>query len=98
MADGPDFGFSLLTDFKTKPKNTNSTQPENMTNIDVVAEELGFSSREPLPQRRKKKKVTKPTDQFNLRAHVEDINTFVDYAEKTNKSYREVFAELVKLL
>jgi hypothetical protein len=96
MTDGPEFGFGLLPEFKPKPKTEKSKNKDNIAEVDVAASKLGFSSREALPERRKKKGVTKPTDQFNLRAHIEDINTFVEYAEKTNKSYREVFADLVE--
>ena len=79
------------------PVKTQNTD-EITARVDKAGEELGFSARNQTVERRKKKSVTKPTDQFNLRAHIEDINRFVTYAEDNRKSYREVFEELVKKL
>lgn len=103
MTNKPAFGFDDLDAFKPRAKVTPSKQAETKQNdetekVDVVAEQLGFSSRETQISRRRKKGVVKPTEQFNLRAHIEDINRFVEYAERTNKSYREVFQELVNKL
>lgn len=61
-------------------------------------EALGFPSREPTTRRRVKR-MEGQTDQFNVRANVEDINTFVAWMEKNRyRSQREAFHELVKLI
>lgn len=99
MNDKPAFGFNDLSDFKPKPRPFKTkTLSDEANAVDSVGKDLGFTQREAPVERRRKKGVTKPTDQFNLRAHIEDINKFVEYAESTNKSYREVFAELIELL
>ena len=96
MSKEPAFGFNSLDEFKPKPKPTKTrTHDIEIEQVDSIGENLGFTPRNNTIERRKKKGVTKPAEQFNIRAHIEDINTFVDYAETSNKSYREVFAELV---
>lgn len=37
------------------------------------------------------------TEQFNLRARIEDINEFVDWCGRERLSYREGFARLMEL-
>jgi len=98
MAKTPSFGFTDLSDFKPKTPESQSDTMVNLEEVDAVADNLGFETREKQITRRKKKGVSKPTDQFNLRAHIEDINKFVDYAEKSGKSYRELFEQLVSRL
>ena len=98
MSDTPAFGFDGLDTFKPKPRPKAKTVETPTEEIDAAGETLGFHSRGQELKRRKKKGVTKPVEQFNIRAHIEDINRFVAFAEQTNKSYREVFSELVKKL
>lgn len=99
MSDKPAFGFEGLDEFTTKPKpiKTKSTTADTKA-IDEAGVKLGFTPRNNSVERRKRKGVTKPVEQFNLRAHIEDINRFIEYAESENKSYREAFADLVENL
>lgn len=99
MAEKPAFGFNDLSDFKPKPKPVKTHSADvAAAAVDAAGQNLGFAAREAPVERIRKKGVTKPVDQFNLRAHIEDINRFIAYAESTNKSYREVFAEIVQHL
>ena len=99
MNTKPAFGFSGLDEFKPKPKPVKTRTQEIETEaVDNAGEDLGFTPRGQTVERRKKKGITKPVEQFNIRAHIEDINRFVDYAENSNKSYREIFSDLVKKL
>ena len=98
MTNIPSFGFTDLSDFKPKTADSKSGSIINIEEVDAVAENLGFETREKQIIRRKRKGVSKPTDQFNLRAHIEDINKFIDHAEKSGKSYRELFEQLVSRL
>ena len=97
MTDKPAFGFQNLGDFTPTPKPA-SAQPTKTDEIDEAASKLGFFARDTTNQRRKKRRVSKPVDQFNIRAHIDDINRFVEFAETNNLSYRQLFSELVKKL
>lgn len=98
MNDTPAFGFNELDRFKPKPRPKEKKGEVQTDEIDAVGEDLGFHSRGQELKRLKKKGVSKPVEQFNIRAHIEDINRFVAYAEQSNKSYREIFSDLVKKL
>lgn len=52
---------------------------------------------EPL-KRKKRQGVEEPSDQINIRAAVTDINKFISWCERNRYSYREGFAQVVKLL
>lgn len=89
----PAFGFGNLADIKPEP-STSSVSAE----IDRVGEQLGFRSREVVQRRKRRVAVDEPTDQFNLRAAIADINTFVEWSERERMSYREAFGRLVRLI
>lgn len=66
--------------------------------VDQAGERHGFVSRE-APQRRKRRMGgSEPTDQFNLRAAIADINTFVSWCERERISCREGFSRLVQAI
>lgn len=99
MTNKPSFGFDKLAEFKPRPEAAAAHKVDNKADveaIDEVAMRHGFESRERASGRRKRSKVIKQTEQFNLRAHIEDIDLFVEYAEKHNLSYRVVFEQMVK--
>lgn len=56
----------------------------------------GVPSRDVAVKRRRRQGTDEPVDQFNLRASVEDINAFVDFAERHRLSYREAFGLLMR--
>jgi hypothetical protein len=91
----PSFGFEGLSDIQPTPAP--SGQGTITRQIDQVADRLGFTSREGAV-RRKRRTSDEPTDQLNLRAAIPDINRFVEWCERNRYSYREGFAELVKLI
>ncbi len=99
MNTKPDFGFQDLSSFrtKTKPEKT-SIEAIELAAVDCAGENLGFTARNEAISRRRKRGITKPVEQFNIRAHIEDINRFVAHAEHTNKSYRQIFSDLVEKL
>jgi hypothetical protein len=92
----PSFGFEGLSDIQPTPMPAPARQPVEQE-IDRAAERLGFTSRE-AAVRRRRRQPEDPTDQLNIRAAIPDINRFVDWCEQNRYSYREGFAELVKLI
>jgi hypothetical protein len=91
----PSFGFEGLADIQ--PASTPSREPIPH-DIDRAGERLGFTSREATVRRKRRQPNEEPTDQLNLRASIPDINRFVEWCESNRYSYREGFAELVKLI
>jgi len=91
----PSFGFEGLADIQ--PASTPSREPIPH-DIDRAGERLGFTSREATVRRKRRQPNEEPTDQLNLRASIPDINRFVEWCERNRYSYREGFAELVKLI
>jgi hypothetical protein len=92
----PSFGFEGLSDIQPTPAP--SGQGTIARQIDHVADRLGFTSREGTVRRKRRQASDEPTDQLNLRAAIPDINRFVEWCERNRYSYREGFAELVKLI
>jgi hypothetical protein len=92
----PSFGFESLSDIQPTPAP--SGQGTIPRQIDQVADRLGFTSREGAVRRKRRPASDEPTDQLNLRAAIPDINRFVEWCERNRYSYREGFAELVKLI
>ena len=88
----PSFGFEGLADIQPAPTTSRESIPHD---IDRAGERLGFTSREATVRRQPNEE---PTDQLNLRASIPDINRFVEWCESNRYSYREGFAELVKLI
>lgn len=79
-----------------KPEDIPPRPPQAVA--DAAAKAVGFDSRQPTTRRRVKR-MEGQTDQFNVRANVEDINKFVAWMEKNRyRSQREAFHELVKLI
>lgn len=93
----PSFGFGSLDDFRPARAET-LPSPAPHQAVDQVAERLGFASREAVVRRRRRPPIEGPTDQINIRASTADINAFVEWCEKNRFSYREGFAELVRLI
>lgn len=88
--------FASLETFK--PDVLEETPAPPLEKIDAAAARHGFVSREPT-MRRRAKRLEGQTDQLNIRANIEDINTFVDWCERNRfKSQREGFHELMKLI
>lgn len=86
--------FANLEMFKPDEDDTPAPPLEK---LDEVAARHGFVSREPTV-RRKMKRQSGPTDQFNIRANIEDINAFISWCEKNRYTQRAGFHELVKLI
>lgn len=93
MSTKPSFGFGNLADIRPEP----APAPVS-AEIDRAGERLGFQSREVVQRRKRRVAVDEPTDQFNLRAAIADINRFVEWAESERISYREAFGRLVRMI
>lgn len=91
----PSFGFASLADIHPEePAAPSPVQRE----IDRVGERLGFTQRE-VPQRRRRRAGTdEPTAQFNIRATIADIDSFIGWCERERLSYREAFGLLVAMI
>src|SRR5688572_29726054 len=92
----PSFGFEGLAEIQPTPAPV-GREPV-IREIDQAADRLGFRSREGAMRRKRRQTSDEPTDQLNLRAAIPDINRFVEWCERNRYSYREGFAELVKLI
>jgi hypothetical protein len=111
MSNDP-FGFSLA-----RPKSTTARQvasriteiaPETQTSpdppvakIDRIAEELGFTSREPAASEEtiiRRRRDVGPTAQLNVKCPVPVYNRFVRFCDEERLTYWEGIARLLDLV
>lgn len=94
MSDKKDFGFGGLKNIKpdAAPKDDVPAQ------VDRAAEERGFVSRESATLIKRREPVTAPVAQLNVRAHVADLNEFLNWCETKHITYREAFALIAKAI
>jgi len=91
----PSFGFEGLSDIQPgRGPVAELIHPA----LDKAGDRLGFPSREATVRRKRRQATEEPSDQLNIRASISNINRFVEWCERNRYSYREGFAELVKLI
>lgn len=52
----------------------------------------------PLTRRKMRQRLGEPTDAFNIRAAISDINAFIEFCEVNRYTYGQGFKELVRLI
>ena len=92
MSTDPRFGFDDIA-------SPSASQDHVDRQIDQVASELGFVSRQPLrvPPRRKlgTKKQLHP---YTMKLDIDDMAVFIQWIERERLTYRQGFARLVALI
>lgn len=98
MNDKPKLGFAGLG--KIRPDSDPATQPITLrkptdTEIDKVAERVGFESREPTRKLQKRPNTGEPTSNLALRPPVRIYNRFVQFSIDNRYSYPEALEALL---
>jgi hypothetical protein len=89
-------GLATLADFRPSGAEV-SIAPEQLP-VRAIAEAHGFTDRNPVVPRKRRKPVDEPTYSFTARVSVRAANRFIEWCEQERISYREGFDRLVDLI
>lgn len=88
-------GLTALSEFRP---TSLSEALDRTPSTRAIAEAHGFTERNPITPRKRRKPVDEPTYSFTARVSIASHDRFVEFCEQERISYREGFDRLVKLI